>query len=250
MSKKILECQYCGTLITEKNVTCPNCGANCSSVIKEYQQTLEEEMKIENEKIEKQRKEMVKKIKKFGMISFIPMIIFFILFIAVVIFIIFNIMKQMNVFSPKKTELSGELSKETITENYSILLDKYEAYEYYDNFFVDLCNTKEGYQKVAFHLIIENKTTDNLKTNNILKDILLKAGDEQTQEVETKTDKNFCKVIQGKESYNNILKNSTILSGDKLSGYIGFEVPKNEEKLKLIINNTHIIEMDNPVYEK
>ena len=40
-----------------------------------------------------------------------------------------------------------------------------------------------------------------------------------------------------------------LLAGDKVSGYLGFEVPKNKETLKFIVDESIIVEMANPVYE-
>ena len=43
---------------------------------------------------------------------------------------------------------------------------------------------------------------------------------------------------------------TSILPNDKTSGYIGFEVPENEENLKFIINDSEIIEIKNPVFKE
>ena len=88
------------------------------------------------------------------------------------------------------------------------------------------------------------------EVSDLIKKINLKAGDENLEEVETNTDENFCNVVQGKASYNNIAEDTSILPNDKTSGYIGFEVPENEENLKFIINDSEIIEIKNPVFKE
>ena len=105
-------------------------------------------------------------------------------------------------------------------------------------------------KKVAFHIIIENLESQPKEVSDLIKKVNLKAGDENLEEVETNTDENFCKVVQGKASYNSIAKYTSILPNDKTSGYIGFEVPENEENLKFIINDSEIIEIKNPVFKE
>ena len=246
MNKKYLQCQYCKSLITENDIICPKCGANCSEVIKEYKDAKEEEQRIAKEKIEAKQQEIFKRIEKSQKIVKIP---FFIIFGIAFIFIITMILKSTGIIHPIRKELSGTLKETISTEKYNIFLDKYEAYEYYDDFFKD-CNTKKGYQKIAFHFIIENKSNANITSRDILKNVKLKAGDEETDSAKLSTSENFCQVIQGKASYNELNDNTTIIPKDKLSGYLGFEIPKSEKSIKFIINDSNVIEIKNPAYKK
>ena len=241
MSKKILECQYCKSIITEKDTTCPKCGANCSDVIKEYKEEIEKEQ-------EQKRKEISDSINKsFNNFSKIPLLIFGIAFV-IIFFIICTTIIRFNSNNKKKEPITGKVNETIKSDTYKLKIDGYEAFEYHDDFFKD-CNTKQDYQKVAFHFIIENTTDETISTNNIVRNIVLKAEDEQLNRAEVKTDTNFCKVVQGKEEYNS-LPSTTILSHDKVSGYVGFQVPINKEKLKFIIEENLIVEMDNPFFEK
>lgn len=246
MSKKYLQCQYCKSLINENDIICPKCGANCSEVIKEYKDEKEEEQRIEREKIEAKQQEIFKRIERSGKLVKIPAII--IITIAF-IFIITTILKSTGIIHPIRKELSGTLNESITSEKYNINIDKYEGYEYYDDFFKD-CNTKKGYQKIAFHFVIENKSNTSITIDDIIDNLKLKAGDEEVKTANLSTSENFCQVIQGKSSYNELDDNTTIVSKDKLSGYIGFEIPKSEKELKFIINEKDIIKINNPSFEK
>jgi len=246
MKKTVLECPYCKSDITEDNQICPKCGADCKDIIKKYKQEKEEEreqlQKENREKIEKIQKDLSRKFK----VVFIPV---FLIIIFTACFIMYQILNSFNIFHGKKENITGSINEIIETTNYSLYIDKYEVYEYYDNFFKEQCNTKEGYKKIAFHIIIQNLNGEPKKVYDIIKKIDLKADDENLEEVKTKTDESFCKVVQGKASYNNIAENSTILANDKTSGYIGFEVPEEKKNLKFIINDSEIIEIKNPIYK-
>lgn len=247
MKKTYLECPYCKSDITEENQICPKCGADCKEIIKQYRKEKEEE----KEELQKANKEQVMKIQKDmtrGVkLVFIPFMLFFLIIFG---FIAYEILNSSDVFVSKKKDITGSLNESIKKDNFSLLIDKYEVYEYYDDFFKDKCNTKNNYKKIAFHVIIENLEKDPKKVSELIKKIDLKAGDENLEEVETETDENFCNVVQGKASYNNIDEDTSILSNDKTSGYIGFEVPENEEVLKFIINDSEIIEIKNPVFKE
>ena len=288
MKKTILECPYCKSDITEENQICPKCGADCKEIIKQYRKEKEEE----KEEIQKANREQTIKIQKnisrgFKLV-FIPFILFFLIIFG---FITYQILNSSGIFVSKKKDITGSLNETIQKETFSLSIDKYEVYEYYDDFFKDKCNTKKDYKKVfkrnpnkkrsihfkqfyqiiekkqtstqlhlpivqkdykkvAFHIIIENLESQPKEVSDLIKKVNLKAGDENLEEVETNTDENFCKVVQGKASYNSIAKYTSILPNDKTSGYIGFEVPENEENLKFIINDSEIIEIKNPVFKE
>ena len=251
MSKKILECQYCKSIITEKDTTCPKCGANCSDVIKKYHQDLEEEENAKKEELENQKKASLEQVNKFIKVGIgVPFIIYFLVFAIILITIIIGISTSVgnhgNNPKTKDTETGTIMSQEQ-GKNYTITIDEYETYEYYDDFFKD-CNTKDGYQRVAFHFMIENTSDQTISTSSIVSSIDLKAEDEVVYQSDIKADTHFCDTIQGKEEYTK-LPSTKVLSGDKVSGYLGFEIPKNKEKIKFVIDDDIIIEMDNPVYE-
>lgn len=70
--KSELICEYCGTIITENDKHCPNCGANCSSSIKKYR--IEQE-KIRLERLKNREIRQKKSKKKSTIISLIILII-------------------------------------------------------------------------------------------------------------------------------------------------------------------------------
>ena len=247
MKKTVLECPYCKSDITEENQICPKCGADCKDIIKKYRKEKEEE----KEELQKATREQVMKFQKnmsrgFKLV-FIPFIFFFLIIFG---FIAYQILNSTDIFVGKKKDITGSLNEKVEKENFSLSIDKFEVYEYYDDFFKDKCNTKKEYKKIAFHIIIKNLESQPKEVSDLIKKINLKAGDENLEEVETNTDENFCNVVQGKASYNSIAEDTSILPNDKTSGYIGFEVPENEENLKFIINDSEIIEIKNPVFKE
>ncbi|MBQ3306584.1 MAG: DUF4352 domain-containing protein [Bacilli bacterium] len=251
MSKKILECEYCKTIITENDTTCPKCGANCSNVIKKYHKELELEEKKKQEELEAKQKELSDKTKKAMKVAATGFGIHFVIatIIIIAVFVGFGIMAFSQVKKPRtKKAVEGALNEKVNTEKYAITLDSYETYEYYDDFFKN-CNTKEGYQKVAFHFLIENTSEESISTSSIVYNVDVKAEDEVVYSSGLKADENFCNVIQGKKDYNK-LPSTNLLAGDKVSGYLGYQIPKNKEKLKFVIDNSVVIEMTNPVYEE
>jgi len=247
MGKKILECQYCGSIITEKDTTCPKCGANCSSVIKEYKKQQEEEMKELKAKASETAKNISNGINTSMKTVSAVIIGISILIMIMILFFAFN-MSGLFGKSKQKESVTGTINETIKKDTYSLEVDSYESYEYYDDFFKN-CNTKEGYQKVAFHFLIENTSDDTISTRSIVNNITLKAEDELVESTGLNADTHFCEVLQGKKEYNK-LPITDVLSNDKISGYIGYQVPKNKEKLKFIIENDLIIEFDNPFYEE
>ena len=257
MGKKVLQCEYCRHLITEEDVKCPNCGANCSNIIKKYKEELAEEERIANEKVEKERTEKEEHAKKtakaialgFGITSLVPII----LFIVSVVFI-FGMVFFFGIREAKNNGTTKEEVSETVVdtkeelEGYTISIDKYEFYEYYDKTFTQ-CNTKSGYQRIAFYFTIENTGEKSIETYSLIYGIQLKANNEVVSSSSLRADDHFCNVRQGKKDYTK-LSGTKLLAKDKLSGYIGYEVPTGAEKLKFIIDEDHIIEMDNPAYKK
>ncbi len=258
MSKKILMCEYCRHIITENDVKCPNCGANCSNVIRKYKAEMEEQEKIEKEKIaneEQLQKEKTQKAAKavalgFGITSLVPIILFVVSIAFAGILIVANIRSTNNSNSTNKTEesVSGTIDEVLKEENYSITLDNYETYEYYHKNFTS-CNTKEGYKKVAFYFTVENTGSKTMNSYEAIGRISAKADNEIIYQSSLEADDHFCEVVSGKANYNK-LTSTQILAGDKVSGYIGYEIPVKAEKIKFIMDDDHIIEIDNPVYKK
>ena len=251
MSKKILECEYCKTIITEKDTTCPKCGANCSSVIKKYQKELEEEEKQKQKELEDKQKEMLEKSKKVMKVAATGFGINFVVatIIIIAVFIGIGVLAFRQVGGPRtKKTVEGTLNEKVEAAKYALTLDSYETYEYYDDFFKN-CNTKEGYQKVAFHFVVENTSEETISTSNIVYNVDVKAEDEVVYSSDLNADDHFCDVVQGKKEYNK-LPSTNLLAGDKVSGYLGYQLPKDKEKLKFVIDNSVVIEMTNPVYEE
>lgn len=238
MSKKILECPYCGSIITEKDHICPKCGADCNSVIKKYHKEQEEELNKTKESIQKSMDEANKAVVMAAKVI-----------IGILIFVVISIIVLVIVFNVRHTreQIIGNLNKEvTINENI-LKLTNFEEYEYFDDFFKE-CNTKTGYKKVAFKLVLENNSNDTVITDEVVKSITLKAEDELLNPASLKADQHFCKVLVGKAEYNKFPV-TEVLPKDSITGYIGFVVPTDKEKLTFIINGNEKVKVHNPVYE-
>lgn len=232
--KKVeLECDYCGVAISEKDYKCPNCGANCTDNIKKYKKQKE----AEDEKIRQENIEMSKKIQEdFNKPVKFVFVIAIVMFIFIFAMIIVGISAAHDDFDSEfddKEELGIECKQ-----------DSYELYNYVSDNFPEHYNTPDGYQKIAFHIICENKgeTSDSLTGF----DVKLTADDYAVKMADLKVG-TFERVVQGKGEYPSILNNE-IGSGEKLQGYLGYLVPKDKKVLKLtVLDKTTTI--DNPVYE-
>ena len=64
MSKKILECPYCKSIININDTICPKCGADCNSVIKNYHKEQDELQNKYKESFQKTMDEANKSITK------------------------------------------------------------------------------------------------------------------------------------------------------------------------------------------
>lgn len=257
MSKKVLQCEYCRHLITEKDVKCPNCGANCSSIIKKYKEEQIAEEKAQEEKMNAERTAQQEQAKKnvkavalgFGITSLVPIILFIVTVIFIVVIVAANSFRFNHNSGSSKETVTGTI-EDSIEEldGYTISIDKYEFYEYSHKTFTD-CNTKKDYQRIAFYLTVENTSDKAMDTYFLSRDIVMKANNEVVSSSSLRASDHFCDVVSGKEEYTK-LGGSKLLAHDKVSGYVGFEVPKNAEKIKFIINDDKVIEIDNPAYEK
>lgn len=258
MSKTKLKCEYCSNLITEKDLKCPNCGANCSKVIEKYKEEKEEEEKA---KQEEQRQEAEKMLKGFGKSFSLFALIPIIMFIVVAILIItsfFSFGKDIksendNFFDDVEEQVEDKQEQVTVgyqetakTKNANITLDSYEFYEYKSNEFPEQYNTKDGYQKIAFQVKIENKTDEEVKTVFDYK-YSMKADGYKVDEAEYKVGM-FTYASPGKENYPTI-KNADIGPKETLQGYVNFTVPTNAKELTLRIGDYVTIKMDNPAYK-
>lgn len=257
MSKKSLKCEYCNTLIKETDVKCPSCGANCSKVIEKYKEEKELE---EQAKLESQRKEAEKLAKKalgtFSLFSLIPII----LFIVIAIIMIYGFMQfrdtefdmdtsdldEVVEEKPKQENITVGYKEKAETKDYTILLDEYELFEYKSKEFPDAYNTKSGYQKIAFHLKIENKTSKSMNTNFKF-EYSMKADEYKVEEAEYEVGM-FTYPSPGKEKYPSI-KYTKVEANDSLQGYVNFTVPTSAKELKLKIGDYVTIKMNNPAYK-
>ncbi len=260
MSKKNIECEYCHTLISEDDIKCPHCGANCSNVIKKYRA----EQKKEEEENKKEALDVFNNVatKNGRVVSIIAAI----MFIAIFSFAIFqfssfrsrtNINNRINnngSTNKIETPINNEPKKEepvvvgfnetAKTDEMSVILDSYELYEYTSKSF-ESYNTPKGYQKIAFHFTIENLDESELSTYSL---ISLTADDSNVDKSDLELHVGFEKVSKGKEKYESIL-NTYIGTGKILKGYVGYLVPKDKEILKFYIGKNITIEMKNPVYK-
>ena len=255
MSKTKLKCEYCSNLITEKDLKCPNCGANCSKVIEKYKEEKEAEEKEIRDKQRAEAEKIAKKAAKtFGIFSLIPIIMFIVVAgIIVTSFFTFRSSTRSNTdsfFEEEKEEKQQQVTvgyQETAkTKDANITLDSYELYEYKSNEFPDQYNTKEGYQKIAFHLKIENNKDETVNTSFNFK-YSMKADDYKVEEAEYKTGM-FTYPSPGKDSYPSI-KYVEIAPKETLQGYVNFTVPTSAKEIKLRVGEYVTIKMNNPAYK-
>ncbi len=256
MSKKSLKCEYCKTLIKETDIKCPSCGADCSKIIENYREEQEKEHQEDLEKSRKENEKITKSIfKTFIAFAAIPLIIFLIVIVAMA-FLTHNIFSRdehefdfgiiENATEEKQQSITVGYKEKAETKNYSIIVDDYEFFEYKSDKFPETYNTKEGYQKIAFHVKIENKTSKSITTDFVL-DYSMKADDYQVKEAEYKTGM-FTYPSPGREEYPTI-QHTEIGENDSLQGYVNFTIPKNAKELKLKIGDYVTIKMNNPAYE-
>ena len=253
--KKIeLECDYCGSPITEEDRKCPSCGANCTDKIKKYkqqQEKIEEEKKAKDAEYSKQLADDIGKafMTPAKMIMFIAIFAFAFIFVMSVIGMSMHRDKETNSAKNQTEEkikdVSAGCNELAETDEFSILLDSYEFYEYRSDSFPESYNTPEGYQKIAFHFVYTNKRDDEEYLS--IADMHLTSDDYKVESASLKTGV-FEKAVQGKASYPTLL-GSRVGANEKLQGYVGYLVPKNTKTLKFTMDHVTIT-MDNPAYEE
>lgn len=265
MNKKNLICEYCGTLITENDIKCPNCGANCSHIISQYQ----EERRKKTEKEMAEAKAFVNgTFKMVNRAQVFPIIFFgaFILIIAMII--IFSTQTSMNEHerfngndnpnpfdilnggssTKEEKKASVGFNEKAELNDYTVILDSYEEYDHNSENFPDVYNTKNGYQKIAFHFVIENISEKSIRTGFTGITISLKADNYAVDSADL-TMCTFCHAAKGRETYPSIL-GQEIDAYDTLQGYVGFVVPKNNKTLEFKVGPNATITMDNPIYSE
>ena len=226
MGKKVIECEYCHTLISEEDTKCPSCGANCSAAIKKYRKEQEEKAKAEKDKMMKTFGDVAnagsKTFRTAMIIIAIPFVIIPILFIVFAVTSANNHNKIEKDFDENIVEVEKEkeqepvtvgYQEEAVTKNIKVTLSSYEKYAYYSEHF-DTYNTPDGYQKVAFHFEIENLTNNDyfLWSDGIS----LSADDYDVEKTSLKAPgSSFAKVVEGKESYEDISR-GTVKGNSKL----------------------------------
>lgn len=263
MSKKVIECEYCHTLISEDDVKCPECGANCTEAIKKYRQEQQEKIEKEERAKEEQNRETITFINNFfgrtERISKIISIVFLVIFLIVFVFIFLNFNNHKNKddlinqnITDHNTNEENNVENEKVVVSYqemaetkdmNVILDSYELYEYHSDSF-ESYNTRKGYQKIAFHFSIENVGDNSISTYSLFS---LTADDSKVDSSKLEITQGFDKVVKGKEKYERI-DTSVIESGQKLNGYVGYLVPKDKKTLKFYVGKNITIEMDNPAY--
>lgn len=257
MNDKIdLVCEYCGVAIGLDDHKCPNCGANCSKIINKYKD-LEKKKEEENAaKILKVQEDITNTVlKSFKTSSRVGYIIFgfvvvFIVFIFIMIGVSFfeskkNIKDSVFEQDNKQEVVKVKYNELAVTSDYTIILNDYELFEYKSDNFSNF-NTRDGYQKIAFNFLIENKSDDNMYIGGF-NEINLTADDYSVEEADLEVN-SLSYVVSGKASYDE-LSNNIINPNSKLQGYVGFEVPVDKKELKFGFNNV-VITMDNPAYQE
>lgn len=232
MNKKDIECPYCKSVITVNDTTCPKCGANCSKEIKEYKEAEQKRRQEQAEQISKQIKT--------------PFTIVSIVIAAGFIFMLVMIILSATVFSRSSEQIKGTVEGDFKTESYTVKIDKFEEYEYHDDFFKD-CNTRDGYKRIAFYIEYTNKSKDNISTSSFINNLIVKADDEVLSKSSIHANSHFCEVVTGKEEYT-AFPVTEVLPNDKVAGYVGYEVPVTAKKIKFIFSKNQILEIENPVY--
>lgn len=254
MKKDDLICEYCKTGISLEDKKCPNCGADCTKTINEYKKKRQEiEDDLNNRKIaiiENTFKKVGSAIK----ISFVIPIIIFVLAIGMAVFIGIMVSKNtsdnkvpfVDEKQKKEEKVSVKYNELAETNNFTIILDKYEVYNHVSDDFPNQYNTPEGYKKVAFNFVINNKS-DNPVDLIFDNKISGTADDYNLEETDLEICM-FCKAIEGKEKYSSLPK--IVTEGNKIQGYIGYLVPTSAKNLKFNVGSLVTIEMDNPVYSE
>ena len=247
MEEKELICEYCKVPIKESDHKCPNCGADCTKTIRDYKKYQKEQTIAAHYAT---KEEINKSFKKTGNVIgaiFIIMIFIVIAFIVGGIFLTYKVISnQMG----SATTTAGYKEKAS-TSDMAVTLQEYELYEYksdQDTY----ANTPDGYQKIAFRFLIENKGHNEL-TSTFGFGIKLTADDYKVESA-TLEKCSTCQVVKGRDKYESFDR-FDINPKAKEQGYVGFLVPKNRKKLVFDIGDNgfsdHIfIEMDNPAYKK
>ena len=182
-----------------------------------------------------------------------------VIIVSILGLVVFSIFKQVtnkdnNVFESFEKSTNEDSNKKVTvkyqekakTNDIIVTLDSYELFEYKSDNFPEHYNTKDGYQKIAFHFIIENLSNETFNTTFDGK-VSLTADDYKVSS--TSMEKCvFCYTAVGKDNYESI-QNTEIASSEKLQGYVGFEVPKDKKNLKFKFGDYIFITMDNPVYQ-
>ena len=262
MSKKVIECEYCHTLISEEDNKCPSCGANCSSAIKKYRKEQEKKLAEEKSRKEKMLNDSIKTVSEVGQQGakyvFVIAVIIIAMVILITLLIFFNFSREIdrqreesmnttnNIIEDNKQEIvKVGFNEKAETKDMVVLLDNYDKYAYHSDFFKNY-NTPDRYQKIAFHFEIQNKKTRDLYVWS--EGISLTADDYKVETTSLKAPgDNFAKVTEGQASYEDI-SSATIKSESTLKGYVGFLVPKDKKTLVFRVGNYITITMDNPVY--
>lgn len=259
----VLLCEYCGAAIDIKKHKCPSCGADCSKIIKKYKDEEKKKADAEKERVLKMQEQVTDTVlKSFRLSNKIGFIVFGVIFV-VAIFIFVSVVIGISSNSKKynnkdddnwfdspyeeKTKKSISVGFNELAKNsdYTLILDSYELYNHVSDKFPAVYNTKDGYQKVAFHFIIENKD-DSDYTIHGFNSFNLTADDYAVESADLEACV-FCYAAEGREKYDSLL-DQTIKGGSKLQGYVGFEVPTDKKKLVFSYDNISIT-MDNPAYK-
>jgi hypothetical protein len=172
-------CEYCGNRIdAEKDHKCPNCGASYRKNPKFLK--LEEERKKEQQVNNEYKHKVINhvlgtmKFSRFFMI--IPILAFIIIFTIVILGILsvdkktenndnnFNVEEIFDSIleEPKEQEkIKANFNEFAETKKYKVKVEKYEVVE-------DKFNKAEpGYELVKFHLVVENITTNEIRSEDV-----------------------------------------------------------------------------------
>ena len=239
----MLKCKYCGSRVTRSDRNCPNCGADISSVIEE------EDKKIKDE-FDKKTKHIAEEYNKVSNRMAIVFTTIGLFVIFVFLFVCFMIFKT-STGSKKSTSsgretVSSELNEQAKDELFIVTCDKVESYNMIADFggYTDSV-MKDGYQQLAFHIVLSNISDKTLSFIYDDIDFVLLADGVQMKSSSVVDNYRFRHEEDGKK-YESLP--SSVAKDATVKGWIGFYVPFDTKELELKVGNV-VIKMDNPAYK-
>jgi len=236
----IIKCKYCNSRIDINDRKCPNCGADTSDVI---EKAIEEQKKEQQEIIDRGF-ENINRIRKHANKTMIAFSIIVATIIVGISLLMFSKIGNTEGFFSKNITVNYE---ETAKNNtFEIKCDGIDTYNLVSEFPEETyLNTKrEGYQQVAFHIVMTNLTKKKIDFFFDKIEFSLLADGVQ---MDSSTIENQFGILKEEDSKSFEKLGDSISPNATIKGWIGFYVDVNAKELKLKVKNI-TIKMDNPVY--